>query len=424
MVNAKGVLPVGDGQIDGWFSYSDRREQDYQDMSLDMLGRLGYESDKHLFDYALAILLADIGNKPRRHRRSGIERGGGQGLSGGYASADDAYYDASGLRKDTVAALGYKSPVGDKANVAIKGYYHHNEGMGLWGHALCPQPQRHADLDPHHRIRHRPLGVFGSADFELAFNKITLGGWYEHNDFNQARRFYDLKSRSDPGRSFRDYPKDPFFTQWEFDFTTKTLQYYVQDNIDLGPVKVNLGWKGFKVTNEADAIIKDVFPEGRFETEDWFQPHAGIVYSLDDHAEVFAGFTQATRAFPSVNGSIWGHHPGGLRRDQGHDQARDLGHLRARRALQHVQLQRRARRLSGQLPEPPARRGERPRHHRQAPRCCRTSARCARSASMAAGDLKLSRAVSLYASYTYTDATYRDMSSTARGRSPRSRARP
>ena len=45
MVNVKGVLPVGDGQIDGWFSHSDRREQDYQDMSLGMLDRLGYGSD-------------------------------------------------------------------------------------------------------------------------------------------------------------------------------------------------------------------------------------------------------------------------------------------------------------------------------------------------------------------------------------------
>ncbi len=34
MVNAKAVLPLGEGQIDAWFSYSDRREQDYQDMSL------------------------------------------------------------------------------------------------------------------------------------------------------------------------------------------------------------------------------------------------------------------------------------------------------------------------------------------------------------------------------------------------------
>ena len=305
IVNAKGVLPVGDGQIDGWLSYSDRREQDYQDMSLSMLARLGDKFDNTHPDYALAILLADVGNNRGDTGAPISNAAAGTVYPGNIASIDDAYYDASGLRKDTVAALGYSTPIGDKANVKIKGYYHHNKGMGLWATPYVPSPNgvpisirtTEYDIDR--------WGIFGSTDFQLAFNKITVGGWFEHNDFNQARRFYALASRSDPGRSFRDYPKDPFFTQWNFDFTTKTLQYYVEDNIDLGQLKVNLGWKGFRVTNEADAIIKGAFPEGRFKTVDWFQPHAGIVYDLGD-AEVFAGFTQATRAFPSVNGSIWG----------------------------------------------------------------------------------------------------------------------
>jgi iron complex outermembrane receptor protein len=52
MVNAKAVLPLGEAKVDGWFSYSDRREQDYQDMSLDMLARLGYGWDNTYPDYA------------------------------------------------------------------------------------------------------------------------------------------------------------------------------------------------------------------------------------------------------------------------------------------------------------------------------------------------------------------------------------
>lgn len=306
IVNAKGVIPVGEGQIDGWFSYSDRREQDYQDMSLDMLNRLGYKSDNAYPDYALAILLADIGNNRGDTGAPVSNAAAGTVYPGRYTSVDDAYYDAAGLRKDTLASLGYTTPIGEGAAFRIKGYYHHNEGMGLWATPYVPSPNgvpisiRTTEYDISR------WGVFTSADFQLGFNTVTVGGWYEHNDFNQARRFYGLESRTNPGRSFRDYPKNPFATQWEFDYTTETLQYYVQDAIDLGQVKINLGWKGYKVDNEADAIVKDVFPEGKFKTEDWFQPHAGIVYSLNDNLEAFAGFTQATRAFPSVNGSIWG----------------------------------------------------------------------------------------------------------------------
>jgi iron complex outermembrane receptor protein len=306
VINAKGVLPVGTGQIEGWFSYSDRREQDYQDMSLAMLKRLGYKSDNISSDYGLAIRLADIANNRGDTGAPISNAAAGTAYPAPYTSVDDAYFDAAGLRKDTLASLGYSTPIGERTHFNVKGYYHHDKGMGLWATPYVPSPNgvpismRTTEYDINR------WGIFGSFDFELAFNKIKVGGWYEHNDFNQARRFYALASRTDPGLSFREYPKNPFATQWEFDFTTKTLQYYVQDSIDLDRVKINLGWKGYKVTNRADAIVQYVYPQGRFKTEDWFQPHAGIVYDIDGSTEVFAGFTQATRSFPSVNGSIWG----------------------------------------------------------------------------------------------------------------------
>jgi len=55
MGNAKVVIPVGEATIDGWLSYSDRREQDYQDMSMNMIRRLGWDWDNTYPDYARAI---------------------------------------------------------------------------------------------------------------------------------------------------------------------------------------------------------------------------------------------------------------------------------------------------------------------------------------------------------------------------------
>lgn len=300
MVNAKVIVPIGEAKIDGWFSYSDRREQDYQDMSLGMLDRLGYRSDNTYPDYPLAIRLADIGNNRGDTGAPVSNAAAGTVYPGNYASVDDAYYDASGLRKDTLASLGVTSPLGDNVQISIKGYYHHNEGMGLWATPYTPSPNgvpisvRTTEYDIERG------GVFGSLDFDIGIQSISIGGWYEHNDFNQARRFYALQSRTEPGLSFRDYPENPFFTQWEFDFTTITKQYYVSDKIDLGPLKAELGWKGFEVTNKAEAVVQASFPEGKIKAEDWFQPHVGVVYELSNEAEAFAGFTQSTRAFASA----------------------------------------------------------------------------------------------------------------------------
>lgn len=300
MVNAKVVVPLGEAVLDGWFSFSDRREQDYQDMSLGMLARLGYGSDNTYPDYSLAIRLADVGNNRGDTGAPISNAAAGTVYPGSYTSVDDAYYDASGLRQDTVAALGFKSPVGEDVKVGLRAYYHHNKGMGLWATPYVPSPNGTPISIRTTEYKIDRGGLFGRVDWDAGMNKLSVGGWYESNSFNQARRFYGLESRTNPGRSFREYPKNPFFTQWEFDFDTDTLQYFVEDRVDLGQLKINFGWKGFKVSNQATAVVAASFPQGKIDVTDWFQPHVGANLSLGGNTELFAGFTQATRSFASA----------------------------------------------------------------------------------------------------------------------------
>ena len=284
-INAKAIIPVGVAEFDAYFAYSDRAEQDYQDLSLEMIGRLGYDHDNYFPDYAKAInaargiFVAPINN------------------------LDDSYYDASGLRKDTLAAYGLTAPLGDGVTFRIKAYYHDNTGQGTWGTPYVPSPNgvpmsvRTTEYDIQRG------GVFSSLNAQVGDHEITVGGWYEHNDFTQARRFYAYESLTTPGRDHTKFMRNPFFTQWLFDFNTDTLQYYVQDKISLGDLTVSVGWKGFQVNNEADARIAGPLAAGNIKTKDWFQPHAGLAYKVNDKAELFGGFTQVTRAFVSSSTS-------------------------------------------------------------------------------------------------------------------------
>ena len=280
-VNAKAIVPVGDSEFDGYFSYSDRAEQDYQDLSLEMIGRLGYDHDNFFPDYATAIRAA-------------------QGVFvTPINNLDDSYYDASGLRKDTLGALGLTSPLSDAVTFKIKAYYHTNTGQGTWGTPYVPSPNgvpmsvRTTEYDIQRG------GVFSSLNAEIGNHEVTIGGWYEHNDFTQARRFYAYESLTTPGRDHTEFQTNPFFTQWLFDFNTDTLQYYVQDKISLGDLTVNVGWKGFQVANESDPRIQGALAAGKIKSQDWFQPHVGAAYKVSDKAELFGGFTQVTRAFVS-----------------------------------------------------------------------------------------------------------------------------
>ena len=280
-VNAKAIAPVGAAEFDAYFSYSDRAEQDYQDLSLEMINRLGYDHDNFFPDYATAIAAA-----------RGV-------FVAPINNLDDSYYDASGLRKDLLTAYGLTAPLSDNVAFKIKAYYHNNTGQGTWGTPYVPSPNgvpmsaRTTEYDIQRG------GVFGSLNTKLGDHDITVGGWYEHNDFTQARRFYAYQSNTIPGLDHTKFLTNPFFTQWLFDFNTDTLQYYVQDKISLGDLTINLGWKGFQVNNEANPRIKGSLSAGAIKSQDWFQPHFGAAYKLNDKAEIFGGFTQVTRAFVS-----------------------------------------------------------------------------------------------------------------------------
>ena len=284
MVNAKAVAALGDARVTATLSVSDRRENDYQDMSSTMIDRLGYDWDNISGDYRLAVQVADA-------------YWAGTDLPAPFATIDDAYFNAAGLRKDYVAALGVEAPVSDMVSVALKGYWHNNEGQGLW---YTPYVQTPGGAPLSIRTTEYDIdrkGLFGSITGEIGFNEITVGGWYEKNDFQQARRFYGLTDRLSPSRNSLKFQKDPFFTQWESDFDTETMQYHVEDRITLGAATITLGWKGFKVTNEATPIVVSTFAQGKIKAEDWFQPHAGFAYEINDYLEMFGGFTQVARAF-------------------------------------------------------------------------------------------------------------------------------
>jgi iron complex outermembrane receptor protein len=280
-VNAKAIIPVGEAEFDAYFSYSDRSEKDYHDLSLEMIQRLGYDHDNYFPDYAKAIAAA-----------RGV-------FVAPINNLDDSYYDASGLRKDTLGALGLTTPLTDAVTFKVKAYYHKNEGQGTWGTPYVASPNgvpmsaRTTEYDI------RRGGVFSSLNAEVGNHEITVGGWYEHNDFTHARRFYAYESNTTAGLDHSKFLRNPFRTQWLFDFNTDTLQYYVQDKISFGDLTVNLGWKGFQVNNEANPRIQGTLAAGKIKSQDWFQPHVGAAYKLNDKAEIFGGFTQVTRAFVS-----------------------------------------------------------------------------------------------------------------------------
>ena len=301
--NAKLVADMGSfGSIAGFFDFSDRRETDYQDLSKDIIRRLGLRDDNLTKDslYPLAIRIAQAARA-------------GTPLPAPYGTVDDSYFDAGGIRRDYLSGVTVDAHLTPTVGIRTTGYYHNNRGQGSWilPYAVTPLGAPNVDGTPitnpapiGYRTTEYSIhrgGAISTAAWNIGVNRLEIGGWYESNTFSQARRFYGMTDTPTPNRDTLDFQRNPYATQWDYKYDTETIQYHVQDTLRLfdDRLVVNGGWKGFRVKSQAGRLPDTTSPlaEGSIRTRDWFQPQAGAVFKIVPQAELFADYKENVRAF-------------------------------------------------------------------------------------------------------------------------------
>jgi len=287
-VNFKLVQPVGAATLTAYYAWSDRAEQDYQDLSLDIIARKGLNNDNFYPDWNGALAAADAC------------------AAAGFNATicDDQYWNAAGLREDTLAYLDLEIPFGETLTWKTTGYLHQNEGMGLWGTPYVPTPGGAPLSVRTTEYEIDRSGVISTLTARIGSHELNGGVWVEDNDFDQARRFYGEPSRAAPTRSFLDFQKDPFFTQWQYTFNTRTVQWHLQDTWTVtDAVNLNFGFKSVKVENEGEPIIATgsaINQKSSIEAEDSFLPQVGVTWAVSDGHEVFASYAENLRAYVSA----------------------------------------------------------------------------------------------------------------------------
>lgn len=288
-VNAKGVFDLGAVKLTGFANFSDRKEQDYQDLSLDQIARLGYNLDNIADNYPLAKALATAYQA-------------GTAFPAPFQTVDDSYYDAGGLRRDYLTGLKAEFKLRSGLTGSVQGYYHNNKGQGSWFTPYVPSPGVGNPISfrtTEYNINRE--GVIGTLGYEIARNKLAATIWYENNDFKQARRFYAVTGTTVPNTSALTYQSNPFATQWYNKYNTKTFQISLQDTFELtDKLSVTAGLKGNSVKLNATQIVPNTLAAGNIKNEDFFQPQVGVLYKLDANNEVYANYTENQRAFTAA----------------------------------------------------------------------------------------------------------------------------
>jgi iron complex outermembrane recepter protein len=299
-VNARITQDIGEIKATGFVNYSNRAENDYQDLSLEQIARLGYDWDNFAPDWATAVRVAQIAGN-RRDTGTGPTAGVGTVYPSPITSVDDAYYDASGLRKDWLYGARIDAPVAENIGVKLVGYGHNNKGQGLWWtpYVRSPGSVPIAVRTTEYDINRKGALADVTADFEAL--KLEAGVWYEENKFNQARRFYALDNTlAASSRDSLKFQTNPFATQWEYKFKTTTRQFHVGASYTFDPVTLSVGAKSVRVSNRVVPVGGFgviAFPADAIVSKDNFLPQAGFTVKVSPENEIFGGYSENLAAF-------------------------------------------------------------------------------------------------------------------------------
>ncbi|QGZ38578.1 iron complex outermembrane receptor protein [Pseudoduganella flava] len=280
--NSKIEQPIGDHVLSAFFNYSDRREVDYQDLSLESARRLGMDWDNYYPDWQRAVNAA-----------KGI-------YSGAVNNMDDAYYLGQGLRKDKLGGATLDLNLGTALTAKLTAYHHGNEGQGHW---YTPYTPTSAAVPISIRTTEYTIsrnGALADVTWDIGMHTLNAGVWVERNKHELIRNFYAVTD----GSYHNDFLHNPMETGFRQSFVTDTRQFYVQDTLALldGRLKVNAGFKSPKVDIDARTWSGDR-ADGSITAKKTFLPQVGVTYQLSQNDELFASGAKNMRSYqPGVNG--------------------------------------------------------------------------------------------------------------------------
>ncbi len=283
-INAKVQYFTGPHQIVAYYGLSDRKENDYADLSLERWRTSGRDWDQ-FSNWSQAVAAAKS------------------------STPDEAYYNtAQGARRDNLGYVKGMFRVADGVKLEVQPYLHTNKGAGDWtapsyGASWSPDPIYFRQT----QYGSQRYGTNVKATFELPGNEIEIGGWYEHNESTIRRVGWRLQDfTAGPTVDFSNVLRQ-FFDRTG---TYNTTLGYVQNTNRLmnGRVKLNYGFKAVNIGADyanngrtiagAKTLPDSARPGFSFPTTASFLPQAGAVFSATEQDEFFANVAENANALP------------------------------------------------------------------------------------------------------------------------------
>lgn len=311
-VNFKLQQPIGqESEADVFFDWSSARDDTYDDLSNEIISKLGTRVDYLEPNFAAAYGVANY------------EQGRpGASLPPGYAQLSDpvdaSYYNGPAVEEDYIGGMKFDLHLAPGLRWKTTFY-----GIGKSFGAYWPNPYLDSPDGAPIAVQNRGdnaqrFGATSDLLYRIARQDLDVGIWYE---YGQDEAFKEFSQETVLGEGSPINPIDstpaPFATAYRLYYTNNTIQPHLQDTFHPGyGFTINAGLRSLLFSGRSDVLANDKFytgvstiPSGTIDVDEAFLPQFSVNYRISRRNEVFFDFSKNARTFDETGfgqASPWG----------------------------------------------------------------------------------------------------------------------
>jgi iron complex outermembrane receptor protein len=321
-LNAKAQYQFDGGKITAFVDVSRTNQADDAYLSKEMVGRLGWDWGGYAPDWqkylGVAYCTVTAPTAPTKCAAAAAPQ----------KNADVTFTNGQILRNDELYYLTGDFDLTSALKLRVQGYHHNDKGAGnnwIVGWSTQGTPSTADDVPVQIRDTRYTIdrsGALGSLSWDVGFNHLEAGFWYEENTSSAAR--YIWTNVTAPFSLAQFLLGQPDTAQWVQETKWKTRQFYVQDTVKLldDTLTFDFGFKGTYSKSAAQALpgiakatppASTHFATGTLIAKDYFLPEAGVHWQVAPHHELFASYAENLAMYQggfklgpqSVSQTIW-----------------------------------------------------------------------------------------------------------------------
>ncbi|MFS3135365.1 TonB-dependent receptor [Gluconacetobacter sacchari] len=305
--NMKLLQPVGrHGMLSGFFGWSNDNQDNYLNMSLNMVNRLGKDWTYLTPNYLEAYNAAN-----------GIYTPAVQALGNPADEAFATYYDAATIQRNYLSYLRLSEELTSRLTSTTLLYAHVGSGDSE-ASATIPSPNGASLSQAVIMMNTRRIGGIQSFHYSLGRHTVQGGFWFENeSSFMPERLFGQPYPGEGPVRSATGPFVGAYATAWASAFSTNLFQFYLQDEWQIrDDLRLLAGFRSLTQTTHGGASYNnvnysgtDALPSGSLTASNGFLPHVSLSWHPALNHEVYVDIAENMKTYPY---SIWGSNPSGL----------------------------------------------------------------------------------------------------------------